>query len=201
MEDQVLVDLLILRHGQSEWNAQGRWQGQADPPLTKLGERQARGAAEQLLRDGTTFDTIASSDLHRARHTAEIISELLGNGAVTSLSAFRERAAGVWQGLTRSEIESSWPNAIAEQRWPEGYESDDLVIGRVIPALRHLATSCERLLLVGHSGLIRALDRATSASHAAITNHLSGRWYQLRNELTACEVADFSEDQLKHELE
>ena len=195
------MDLLILRHGQSEWNALGKWQGQADPPLTELGEQQAASAAQQLLHIGENFDAIVSSDLKRAHHTAEIIALLLGGGKVTVHSEFRERAAGIWQGLTRSEIEASWPNAIEEQRWPEGYEPDDSIISRVMPGLVRLTQNNKRVLLVGHAGLIRALDRVTDAPHAAITNHLSGRWYELRDELTPGSVADFSSQTPDHDLE
>lgn len=195
------MDLLILRHGQSEWNAQGKWQGQADPPLTKLGEQQAASAAQQLLHIGESFDKIVSSDLRRAHRTAEIIAEVIGQKSVTVHSEFRERAAGLWQGLTRSEIEASWPNAIEEQRWPEGYEADDSIISRVMPGLVGLAQNNKRVLLVGHAGLIRALDRATDAPQAAITHHLSGRWYELQDELTPGRVADFSLQAPDHDLE
>tara|TARA_Y100000590_G_scaffold466530_1_gene642295 strand:- start:18231 stop:18818 length:588 start_codon:yes stop_codon:yes gene_type:complete len=195
------VDVLILRHGQSEWNAQGKWQGQADPPLTELGEQQAASAAQQLLDIGESFDRIVASDLKRAHHTAEIIALLLGGKSVTVHTEFRERAAGIWQGLTRSEIEASWPNAIEEQRWPEGYEPDDSIISRVMPGLVRLAQNNKRVLLVGHSGLIRALDRVTDAPQAAITNHLSGRWYELRDGLTPGSVADFSVQTPDHDLE
>ena len=200
-EDQVLVNLLILRHGQSEWNAQGRWQGQADPPLTELGERQAQAAAQQLLNAEIIFDAVTSSDLQRARRTAEILSGALNVDDFTSFSEFRERSAGPWQGLTREQIEASWPNAIAEQRWPEGYEADHSVAARVLPALRQLAETCDRLLLVGHAGLIRALDRTSNASDVAITNHLSGRWYLLQDRLIPLDGADFSGEDLEHELE
>ncbi len=195
------MHLLILRHGQSEWNAQGKWQGQADPPLTKLGEQQALSAAQQLLHTGERFDRIVSSDLRRAHRTAEIIASILSEESVTTHSEFRERAAGIWQGLTRSEIEASWPNAIEERRWPEGYESDDSVISRVMPALERLAQNNNRVLLIGHAGLIRALDRITNAPQAAVTNHLSGRWYELQDGITPRSVADFSEQVLKHDLE
>lgn len=195
------MDLLILRHGQSEWNAQGRWQGQADPPLTELGERQAQAAAEQLLNSKISFDGVASSDLQRARRTAEILGVALNVVDVSSFSEFRERSAGPWQGLTRAEIETSWPNAIAEQRWPEGYESDDSVAARVLPTLHQLAENYPRLLLVGHAGLIRALDRTSDASNVAVTNHLSGRWYQLQDHLIPLDGADFSGEDLEHELE
>ena len=195
------VDLLILRHGQSEWNAQGRWQGQADPPLTDLGKRQARAAANRLLDANVRFDAIASSDLQRAQRTAEILSEVLNVSNLKSHSEFRERSAGAWQGLTREEIEISWPNAIVEQRWPEGYEPDDSVQARVMPALRELGETYQCLLLVAHAGLIRALDRGANAPDIAITNHLSGRWYQLEDRLIPLHGADLSVEQLEHELE
>ena len=194
------MDLLILRHGQSEWNAQGKWQGQADPPLTKVGEKQAKAAAQKLLSVSKSFDKIASSDLRRARRTAEIIAQVNG-GDVSVHKEFRERHAGVWQGLTRSEIEASWPNAIADQRWPEGYESDDSVIQRVVPCLERLKENNKNVLLIAHAGLIRALDRFTDAEETSITNNLSGRWYQLSDELIPRESADFSEEVLDQYME
>ncbi len=194
------MDLLILRHGQSEWNAQGKWQGQADPPLTKVGEKQAKAAAQKLLSVSKSFDKIASSDLRRARRTAEIIAQVNG-GDVSVHKEFRERHAGVWQGLTRSEIEASWPNAIADQRWPEGYESDDSVIQRVVPGLERLKENSKNVLLIAHAGLIRALDRFTDAEETSITNNLSGRWYQLSDELIPKESADFSEEVLDQYME
>ena len=121
-------------------------------------------------------------------------------GDVSSFSEFRERSAGPWQGLTRAEIETSWPNAIAEQRWPEGYESDASVAARVLPTLHRLAETYARLMLVGHAGVIRALDRTSDASNVAVTNHLSGRWYQLQDHLIPLDGADFSGEDLDHEL-
>lgn len=194
------MDLLILRHGQSEWNAQGKWQGQADPPLTKVGEKQAKAAAQKLLSVCKGFDKIASSDLRRARRTAEIIAQVNG-GDVSVYKEFRERHAGVWQGLTRSEIEASWPNAIADQRWPEGYESDDSVIQRVVPCLERLRENNKNVLLIAHAGVIRALDRFTDAEEASITNNLSGRWYRLSDQLIPRESADFSEEVLDQYME
>ena len=68
--------VLVLRHGQSEWNALGRWQGQADPPLTTLGRLQARQAAELLVSECPSFDLVISSDLKRAVVTADLIAEI-----------------------------------------------------------------------------------------------------------------------------
>ena len=200
IREEVLVEILALRHGQSEWNAEGRWQGQSDSPLTALGEQQALVAANQLLKSGEIFDTIASSDLQRAQRTAEIIAEIVGDGVVELRPEFRERAAGSWQGLTRSEIEMLSPGAIEQQRWPEGYESDESVIGRVIPAIRELAKTSDHLLIVSHSGLIRALDRASNAVPASIPN-LSGRRYHFNKQLLPGEVVSFSTDSTGHGIE
>src|SRR5687767_11323336 len=93
--------VLLVRHGQSEWNATGRWQGQADPPLTDLGRRQARSAAAAL----GTVDAVFASDLQRASETALIIAGELGVGPVVVDPDLRERDAGEWSGLTRVEIE------------------------------------------------------------------------------------------------
>ena len=96
---------LVIRHGESEWNAQRRWQGQADPPLTDLGRMQAHAAVEKL----GTFDLLASSDLQRARSTAEIIGHRLGIELLPADSRLRETDVGEWQGLTVEEIEAAYP--------------------------------------------------------------------------------------------
>src|SRR3954452_11777953 len=82
----LMARLLLVRHGQSEWNAVGRWQGQADPPLTELGRAQARAAARAIGE----LDAVFSSDLRRARETAEVIAECIGVGPVISDAGLRE---------------------------------------------------------------------------------------------------------------
>ncbi|MEO7573806.1 MAG: histidine phosphatase family protein [Acidimicrobiales bacterium] len=100
-----MTRVLLTRHGQSEWNADGRWQGQADPPLTDLGRHQAKHAARNL----GVVDAIVTSDLQRASETALIISGDLGVGPVVLEPDLRERDAGEWSGLTRPEIDRDWP--------------------------------------------------------------------------------------------
>src|SRR6187551_2407785 len=112
--------ILLVRHGQSTWNADGRWQGQADPPLSELGIAQAEAAARVL--DGV--GTIWSSDLERAHHTASILAAALGLAVVPD-ARLREREAGEWTGLTRAEIDEQYPGAIAERRRPPGFEADE----------------------------------------------------------------------------
>ena len=94
-----MTTLLLVRHGETDWNRLGRWQGHSDTPLNARGREQARELAPQL--DGV--DVVYSSDLARARETAEILAEELG--ADVRLDArLRERGFGAWEGLTAAEI-------------------------------------------------------------------------------------------------
>ena len=174
--------LLVLRHGQSVWNAEGRWQGQADPPLSGLGEEQAREAAKRLV--GIEFSALVSSHLRRARHTAEILAEALGL-EVQLEPELREIHVGDWTGLTREEIHAGWPGALAD--WSEGRsdstpggEDRHALAARADRSLRRLAAAAgagERLLVVTHGALIRHLDRSLGLVPEGVPN-LGGRWYQ-----------------------
>src|SRR5207302_10768657 len=114
----LMTRLLLVRHGESEWNAVGRWQGWADPPLSELGQRQAAVAARAV----GAVDAIVSSDLQRASQTAAIIAGELGIGPVVVDVALRERAAGTSTGLTRDEIDEQFPGSLANGERPDGYE-------------------------------------------------------------------------------
>jgi broad specificity phosphatase PhoE len=162
------TDLLIVRHGQSEWNAIGRWQGHADPSLSELGRRQAVVAAASI----GAVDGIVSSDLLRAVETAAIIAEQLGIGPVIVDERLRERDAGEWTGLTRAEIDKGWPGWIDSARHPAGYEGMDDVSDRVLEALQaiHEASAGGSLLVVTHGGVIRALARLQGLDDIPIPN-------------------------------
>lgn len=170
--------LLLTRHGESEWNAAGRWQGRADPPLSALGRRQARLAIDAL----GVVDAIVSSSLTRALDTARIISEGLGVGPVLREPALQERDAGEWQGLTRVEIEERWPGYLAEQRRPPGYEHDERLVDRVIAALHRVCaeTPGDEILVVTHGGVINALERHCGVPWERVPN-LGARWIDWRN--------------------
>jgi probable phosphoglycerate mutase len=172
-----MVDVLIARHGQSEWNAQGRWQGQADPPLSPLGELQAAHAASRL----SGIDVVVASDLERARRTACIIAESLGVDDVRTDPAFRERHAGEWQGLTREEIERQWPGYLADRRRPPGFESDEALLARTDAGLRRIVDdhTGRRVLVVSHGGVIYRWEEVLGAAVERIPN-LGGRWFHLR---------------------
>ena len=114
-----MTRLLVVRHGQSEWNAIGRWQGRADPPLTDEGRRQVADAAKVL----GTFDAVVASPLVRAVETAAVLADRLGIGPVLIDPDLMERDAGERQGLTRTEIESGWPNFLESGPRPPCYET------------------------------------------------------------------------------
>lgn len=101
--------LIAVRHGETEWNLQGREIGQLDSPLTERGIQQAQLIAQRLNRSG--FDFLYSSDLGRAVHTAEIIA---GPGLVQTDSGLRERNMGIFQGLTIAEMRLKYPNERAD---------------------------------------------------------------------------------------
>lgn len=186
--------VLLVRHGQSEWNADGRWQGQADPPLTDLGRHQALHASRSL----GVVDAIAASDLQRAAETATIISGELGVGPVVLDPDLRERHAGEWQGLTRAEIERDWPGYLGPpppiegqpgprpaqeddpRRRPPGWEADDALLERAVAALvriRGLVPGGEALAIT-HGGLVYALEGSLGAPFVRLPN-LGGRWVEV----------------------
>jgi probable phosphoglycerate mutase len=162
--------LLLVRHGESEWNAIGRWQGWADPPLSELGTRQAAVGARSV----GAVDAVVSSDLQRAAVTAEILAAELGIGPVVVDAALRERDAGPWTGLTRAEIEREWPGWLVEGKRPDGYEEDESVLDRVVPALLTLENAGEVVLVVTHGGVIGAVERSLGEPHTRTPN-LGGR--------------------------
>lgn len=194
-----MTRVLLIRHGQSEWNADGRWQGQADPELTDLGRQQALHASRALGE----VDAIVSSDLQRASTTAVIISNELGVGPVVLDPDLRERHAGEWQGLTRAEIERDWPGYLGPlppvegtaathapaaqvtaaggpQRRPPGWEPDESVVERAVTALIriHALAPAGEVLAVTHGGLVYALERTLGAAFVRLPN-LGGRWFDV----------------------
>ena len=168
-----MTKLFIVRHGQSEWNALGRWQGQADPPLTDVGENQAKKATKKL----GLFDSIVSSPLQRAKNTASIISEITGVGPVTTEVGLMERDAGPWQGLTRIEIEKGWPGFLDSGHRPDGYESNPDLLSRIFEVLKKISKNSDSILIVSHAGIVHALETLHNQPSKKVPN-LGGRWFE-----------------------
>jgi probable phosphoglycerate mutase len=181
--------LLLVRHGQSEWNASGRWQGLADPPLTELGRAQARAAARAI----GGLDAILASDLRRAAETADIISETIGIGPVINDPGWRERDVGEWSGLTREEIHVRYPGflsddpqraiaPVTDHRFlrPPGWEADDAVLGRVLDAVHraHRIIGDGDGLVVTHGGVIHVIEGHLGEPFVRMANG-EARWLDI----------------------
>lgn len=153
--------VLLARHGETDWNAVGRWQGHADPPLNASGRAQALELAERL--SGAGIEVIVSSDLCRATETAAIVAERLGLPIVED-AGLREIDVGSWSGLTRAEVAERFPDGFA--RWQAGEIGHDGEtrealgerVGRVLLRLggEHAGRS---VLAVTPGGAIRAARR------------------------------------------
>ena len=131
-----MTRLFLVRHGQSEWNALGKWQGQADPPLSKLGEEQAFQAASRL----PSFGLLAASSLQRAIQTADIFAKAKAwtPDEIIVEDCLKERDAGAFSGLTRSEIDEQFPGYLSNDIWPDDWEPDNDLIERLMLSLIHI---------------------------------------------------------------
>lgn len=160
-----MATIFLTRHGQTDWNAERRWQGHADPPLNEHGHAEAHALAESLVSYG--IEAIYSSDLVRARETAEIVAARLGL-PVTLDARLREVDVGEWSGLTTSEIEQRYPGAMERRRegmtgWTDGEEMEAMG-RRVVEAL--LAIEGLRALVITHGGPLRFVHAAAGSGAA-----------------------------------
>ncbi len=163
-----MTRILLIRHGQSTWNADGRWQGRADPPLSDLGRRQAEVAADTIGEFGIT--RVFASPLARAHETATLMGAALGL-PIEADPRLAERDAGEWTGKTRDEFEAGWPGFLAGGERPAGFETDGIVHGRALAALRDVAAvATEPVVVVSHGGLIRVVERALGSESHAVPN-------------------------------
>lgn len=164
--------LILVRHGETDWNRELRFQGQVDVPLNLTGHEQARRVAERLA--GETVHGVISSDLARARQTAAPIARILtGTGAITlaESSALREQNFGIVDGMQVDDIKlrhphawNSWIEFNADHAF-DGGESTRQFHARVLQGLRVLAAehTGKTLVVVTHGGV---LDMVYRSAHA-----------------------------------
>jgi len=165
-----MVELLLARHGETDWNRESRFQGHADPPLNELGRQQAAELGKALADE--ELAAVYSSPLHRALETAEVVAAQHGLQAVP-VDGLREVDVGSWQALTRGEVERRFPEQFRRwldygRGWDDG-ETYEEMGERVLAALEALAArhDGELILAVTHGGPIRtALARAESITHS-----------------------------------
>ena len=154
--------LFVVRHPETDWNHENRWQGHADLPLNARGREQMRRTYEELR--GEPLAAIYASDLLRAHETATFLGVKLGlRPRITS--ALRERAMGEWEGRTPEEARAEWPDlyplveADPLRRPPPGGESFGELYRRVMPVLQRIARlhPGESAVVVTHGGVLKVL--------------------------------------------
>lgn len=192
-----MTTLGLIRHGVTDWNLEGRMQGQTDIPLNEEGIRQAMKLARRLADDGMGWDAIYSSDLMRASETARFIAEALNLGEVRRDNRLRERGFGLAEGLTPAERESRFGARLAELA---GIETEEKVLERGKAFLDDiLAMEANRILVVSHGGFMKRFftllvpdlpDVHIGNASLTIMKLIDGKWQvQLHNCMAHYETA------------
>jgi broad specificity phosphatase PhoE len=161
----VPTTLVLVRHAETDWNRESRFQGHADPPLNENGRRQAEALAAELR--GEVFGGAYTSPLRRAHDTASIVADALHLELVTD-ETLKEVDVGSWTGLTRAEVEQRFPAGFARwleygHGWDDG-ESYDELGARVVAGLLSISEAHPNgsVLVVTHGGPIRSALAAAS---------------------------------------
>jgi probable phosphoglycerate mutase len=146
----------LVRHGQTDWNKDGRIQGRSDIPLNGTGREQARETGRALR--GRRFDGVYASPLVRALETAAIIADELRMPRPTPVPGLEERSYGEAEGMTGPEIRAAFGT---DRHDVPGWEDDASLLSRVLGALARLGAhhAGERVLVVAHGGVIGAVAR------------------------------------------
>jgi probable phosphoglycerate mutase len=157
--------ILLARHGETPWNAEGRYQGQEDIALSEVGNAQARALGERLR--GVRVDRAVASPLQRARRTAELALGSERAGQLQVDEGLMEIAHGSWEGLLASEIDArdperlrAWRDAPDSVQMPDGGESLQQVLDRAWPALERACAGLgedDTVLVVAHDAVNRVL--------------------------------------------
>jgi probable phosphoglycerate mutase len=177
LSDVGLTDFLLIRHGETAWNRELRFQGQLDVPLNDMGLEQAWRLKTRMVQALAEWQTqgrvptrLISSDLLRAQQTAQPVSEVLGHACILH-AGLREQCFGVFEGLRSPDIAAKYPEAW--QKWlsfdadvaVEGAETTRAFHDRVIAALQDLAQQYadEHVVVVTHGGVLDMVWRHAQA--------------------------------------
>lgn len=154
---RTITTICLVRHGQTDWNALGKLQGQTDIPLNELGKIQARQCGEFLSKE-TSWDVIVSSPLKRARETADIISQYIEVPVIEKME-FIEKNFGVAEGMTAAERES----AFVDKEYP-GQENQESLRNRLMNGLQEIQKEYpeKKVILVAHGAVIHFILRLMS---------------------------------------
>ncbi|KAI3760918.1 hypothetical protein L1987_51320 [Smallanthus sonchifolius] len=176
--DRTVTEIVVVRHGETEWNAEKRIQGHLDIDLNDVGRQQAAAVAERLSGD-SKISAIYSSDLKRALETAETIASRCGGLQVIQDPSLRERHLGDLQGVVYGDAELKTKAYVAlksdgrDVEIPGGGESLNQLYKRCTDSLQKIGSKHrgERIVVVTHGGVIRALHQRASSGNG----HRAGR--------------------------
>jgi len=163
-KDMPATEIILIRHGETEWNLSGRWQGHADSALSPRGIAQAEALALRMTSE--PVDVVYVSDLERALHTARLVGTPSGWDCVP-MKELRERDLGVLEGLTTDEMKVDQPNVFqafltkGPDYQPPGGESFRQFSDRCSEVIERLATKHvgQKIALVTHGGVLGVLFR------------------------------------------
>ncbi len=187
MNSRPVRRLVLVRHGETDWNVAHRLQGSSDIPLNDNGRLQARAAAPMLARIAPVT-TVVSSDLSRALETAHIIADAMGADVVTD-ARLQERSYGAWEGLPEDvrrhehgEEYTRWERGLEPR--VEGYEGHEAVATRALAVVADHVTGDDTHVLVSHGSTLRMLMCALLGLEwgaRAIGNLGNARWAVLEH--------------------
>ena len=153
--------IFLIRHGETDWNREGRFQGQMDIPLNALGRKQAEAAAKAL--ENAAIDRVVASPLSRAADTARASASIAGLD-VEIMEGLREINHGLWEGHTASEMEKLWPGMLPlwhstpeKVTMPEGENLDDVKTRAWIALEDVIAAPGNRVAVFSHDAVIKVI--------------------------------------------
>ena len=179
-----MTDLILWRHGQTDYNVQGRIQGRVDIPLNDTGREQARRAADDIAALGPT--RIVSSPLVRARATAEVLASLTGL-SVEIEPGLAEKSFGDWEGLKAADIKKQWPEDYATWRAGgdlpqfriEGRRHTTERVGQTLKAIAADSGKDDVFVVVSHGA-------ATNLGATYLLGMDAQQWFGLRGMSNCC---------------
>ena len=150
--------IILIRHGQTDWNLEGRWQGSTDIPLNATGKAQARALAARLV--SWPIENIYSSDLKRAAETARTLADSLNIEPVFD-PGWRERDMGELEGLTKEEVQAKHPHLVLPRTFIEAKEGETYAVfkRRIVKAFQRIMDNHEgqTTAVISHSASLRVL--------------------------------------------
>lgn len=187
-----MTKIILVRHGETVWNVEMKYQGHSDIALTPKGQEQARKVGARLARE--KIDAVYASDLSRAQFTAEQIAKR-HNLQVVVVPEFREISFGEWEGLSYNSISTKWPEqmekfyTLTDELEIPGGETFRQVKARAIEALKRVVNSHpdQTIVIVSHGGTIRTILCAIMNIHL---NHL----WNIQQANTAVNILNYYDD-------